>query len=100
MSIHHISWSFLMRKGLIELRKSCGLTQIEVAERLRVDQTTVSKWENGGALPRADMLFLIAELYGVAVDDIALDWAGRLRDRFSLTDGRFNTEKSIDANSE
>lgn len=89
-----------MRKGLSELRKACGLTQNEVAERLRVDQTTVSKWENGGALPRADMLFLIARLYGVKIDDIALCLADRSKDRFSAIYGQFEPEKSIEANSE
>lgn len=61
-----------MRKGLCELRKARGLTQVEAAEKLQVDQTTVSKWENGEALPRADMLFRIAGLYGIKVDNIKL----------------------------
>ena len=61
-----------MRKTLRNLRKACGLTQKNVAKRLQVDQTTVSKWENGEALPRVDMLFKIAQLYGVKVDDIYL----------------------------
>ena len=61
-----------MRKGLSELRKNSGMTQAEVAVKLKVDQTTISKWENGEALPRADMLFMIAGLYGVKVDNIKL----------------------------
>lgn len=61
-----------MRKSLSELRKTSGLTQIEVAKKLKVDQTTVSKWENGEALPRVEMLFMIARLYGVKVDNIKL----------------------------
>jgi transcriptional regulator with XRE-family HTH domain len=62
----------MMKEGLSELRKLRGFTQIDVAQRLGVDQTTVSKWENGEALPRADKLFDIADLYGVKVDDIYL----------------------------
>ena len=87
-----------MRKGLCELRKACGLTQMEVADRLQVDQTTVSKWENGEALPRADMLFCIARVYGVKVDDIALTRASRMKGPYNEY-GRPNIKKPIEAGS-
>jgi transcriptional regulator with XRE-family HTH domain len=82
-----------MRKGLGELRKACGLYQTDVAERLNVDQTTISKWENGEALPRADKLFLIAEVYGVKVDDIDLTKASKTRNQ--TKNGRININKPI-----
>lgn len=59
-----------MKQSLSELRRGKKLRQCEVAETLNVDQTTVSKWESGDALPRAQKLFDLAELYGVKVDDI------------------------------
>ena len=57
---------------LKDLRKLNGLSQKQVAEFLRIDQTTVSKWETGEAIPRADKLFLLAILYNVQVDEIYL----------------------------
>ena len=86
-----------MRKGLSELRKACGLTQTEVAERLQVDQTTVSKWENGEALPRADKLFLIAQVYGIKIDEIRLSRAEKTEDLSNAKNGRLKTAKPINS---
>lgn len=33
--------------ALVDLRKSAGMTQQQLADRLEVDQTAVSKWEKG-----------------------------------------------------
>lgn len=52
------------------LRKARGATQQEIAEQLGVSNKTVSKWESGGGLPDIAVLPALAELYGVAVDDI------------------------------
>ena len=61
-----------MRKTLRELRKALGYTQCEVAGSLNVDQTTVSKWENGESFPRVETLLQIAKLYDVSLDMIDL----------------------------
>ena len=61
-----------MRKTLRELRKALGYTQCQVADSLNVDQTTVSKWENGESFPRVEKLFQIAALYDVSLDMIDL----------------------------
>lgn len=37
--------------ALKDLRKAAGMTQKEVANHLGVDQTTISKWENGVQVP-------------------------------------------------
>ena len=54
--------------NFLELRKEKGLSQIGLAKILDVDQTTVSKWEKGKALPDARMLLRLSELYDVSVD--------------------------------
>lgn len=51
-----------------ELRKQKGLTQIELAKLVNVQQTTVSKWEVGRAVPDYPVLLKLAELYDVTVD--------------------------------
>ncbi len=36
---------------LSRLRKECGMTQKQVAEKLQISDRTVSKWERGAGLP-------------------------------------------------
>ena len=43
-------------KLLVILRKKNGLSQKELAERLSVSTSAVSKWENDGSLPEMTML--------------------------------------------
>lgn len=47
---------------IFQLRKQLGLDQIPFAERLGVDQGTVSKWENGRAKPGRHTYIQLAEL--------------------------------------
>lgn len=54
--------------NFLELRKEKGLSQIGLAKILNVDQTTISKWEKGKALPDAHMLLRLSELYDVSID--------------------------------
>jgi transcriptional regulator with XRE-family HTH domain len=51
-------------------RVKTGLTQEQVAEKLGVDRTTVSKWDVMSAMPRAELLPKIASLYGCSIDDL------------------------------
>lgn len=51
-----------------ELRKEKGLTQFELAKIMNIDQTTVSKWELGKAIPDTNMLIKLAEFFDVSTD--------------------------------
>ncbi|MBO5328148.1 MAG: helix-turn-helix transcriptional regulator [Clostridia bacterium] len=51
-----------------ELRKEKGLTQFELAQKLNIDQTTISKWELNKALPDTTMLLKLANLFNVSTD--------------------------------
>ena len=55
---------------LQELRKSKGLTQEELAEKLFVSRTAISKWESGRGYPSLDSLKEIARFYSVTIDDL------------------------------
>lgn len=55
---------------LQELRKSRGLTQEELAARLYVSRTAVSKWESGRGYPGIESLKAIASFFSVTVDDL------------------------------
>jgi transcriptional regulator with XRE-family HTH domain len=51
-------------------RAAHKLTQVEIAQRMNVDQTSVSKWETGKCLPRPPVLLRLAALYGCTVDEL------------------------------
>ena len=55
---------------LQELRKKKGLTQEELAEKLYVSRTAISKWESGRGYPNIESLKAIAKFFSVTVDDL------------------------------
>ena len=57
-------------ENLRELRKEKGYSQEELACKLNVTRQTVSKWENGSAMPDLKKLTELAEFFGVSMDDL------------------------------
>lgn len=55
------------------LRTDAGLTQDELAAKLLVTRTAVSKWETGKSWPGVDSLKLIADEFGVTIDSLVSD---------------------------
>ena len=53
-----------------KLRKDMGLTQEQLAERLYVSRTAVSKWETGRGTPSMESLQMIAKLFGITIDEL------------------------------
>jgi len=51
-------------------RKIGNLTQVDVAEKMRVTPQAVSKWERGESLPDISLLTDLAKLYSVSVESI------------------------------
>lgn len=56
--------------SLFHARKSCGLSQEQVAEKLGVSRQTISKWESGETLPDICQSKKMALLYNVSLDDL------------------------------
>lgn len=60
-----------MRKFTLKAaRVNAGFTQKEAAKKLGVSNKTLSSWENMLALPKADKIDAICELYDVTYDTI------------------------------
>lgn len=55
---------------LQSLRKQKGLTQEELAEKLYVSRTAISKWESGRGYPNIESLKAIGKLFSVSIDDL------------------------------
>lgn len=62
---------------LTQARKAAGLTQADVAAKLNVSRQAVSRWESGDTTPTMDKLKTLAKLYGVSLDWLCSDAAGR-----------------------
>ena len=58
----------IIGKNLTTLRLESKMTQAELAEKLNYTDKSVSKWENGDAMPPVDTLKSLADLYGVTLD--------------------------------
>ena len=55
---------------LLELRQERNLTQKELCAKLNISRTNYSYFENGRRVPDVDTLLLIAEFYGVSLDEL------------------------------
>ncbi len=51
-------------------RKCAGISQIEVAEKIGVNQSAVCLWEKGKTNPRAALLPKLAELYHCTIEEL------------------------------
>ncbi len=59
-----------LRDRLQQLRKQNGLSQEELADKIGIARQTISKWENGQAVPELNALLCLSSLYGVTIDSI------------------------------
>lgn len=57
-------------KKLVMLREKFGFTQDELAEKLFVDRSTISKWENGARLPDRYNVERLSHIFGVKPSEI------------------------------
>lgn len=55
---------------LQQLRNSKGLTQEQLAEKIYVSRTAISKWESGRGYPSIDSLKVIAKFFSVTIDEL------------------------------
>lgn len=60
----------MFKDNLIALRKLNNLSQEELAEKLKISRQTLSKYETGESLPDIDKCKLLAEIFGVSLDDL------------------------------
>lgn len=55
---------------LLQYRKQNNLSQEQLAEKIGVSRQAVSKWERAEASPDTDNLIMLAQVYGVTLDEL------------------------------
>lgn len=58
------------------LRKRTGLSQMELAEKLRVSRQDISNWEAGTTRPSIDNIHYLSKLYNIPLEILLDDDAG------------------------
>ena len=60
----------VFNEKLQKLRKEQNLTQEELAEKLFVSRTAISKWESGRGYPSIDSLKVMAKYFHITIDEL------------------------------
>jgi transcriptional regulator with XRE-family HTH domain len=62
-----------LNEKIYAYRKQLNLSQEALADKLNVSRQAVSKWESGQAKPDIDNLIVMAQLYGITLDELITD---------------------------
>ena len=79
-------------KKIRQLRYKAGLTQDQLAEKLGIAAQSVSKWENSTTMPDITALPLLAEVFGITIDDL-FDLSAE--QRFNRIENRMDMEDDL-----
>lgn len=60
----------MLNETISSLRKRKGYTQKKFADLLHVTQGAVSQWETGRTMPDSQQMFIIADFFGITVDQL------------------------------
>jgi len=63
----------ILADKIIRLRKQCGWSQEELAEKMNVSRQSVSKWESANSIPDLNRIITLAEIFDVSTDFLLKD---------------------------
>lgn len=61
----------MFKDNIIHLRKMHKMTQEDLAEQVGVTRQAIAKWESGETIPDLEKCRLLADTFGVSLDDLA-----------------------------
>ncbi len=87
-----IEYSYLA-SNIKRLRTGRGLTQMELAQLLKVENTSISNYENGNSYPGMAKIARLSEIFGYSVDSLVLrplsEWSlrdsGAMQQKYTKT---------------
>lgn len=65
-----MNYVYQARRILKKLRTENNLSQEKLGEKLGISRQSISKWEQGNAVPNIENIMKLAKLYNVSVDSI------------------------------
>lgn len=60
----------MLGERLYQLRRSRGMSQEQLAERIGVSRQTISKWEGGLSTPDLEKLIALADCFEITMDEL------------------------------
>ena len=93
----------MLNENIKMIRRSKGLSQEELAEKLHVVRQTISKWEQGLSVPDSDMLIVLSEvletsvstLLGETVSEQKTDELKEIAERLEIINSEFAKRKEL-----
>ena len=75
---------------LKKLRQEKNLTQDDLAEKIFVTRTAVSKWETDNGYPSIESLKLLAKLFSTTIDDLISEEDIKIKEDLELKNSKIN----------
>ena len=93
----------MLNENIKALRKSNGLSQQDLADKLNVVRQTISKWEQGLSVPDSDLLIALSEaletpvstLLGETVTESEADQVKALSEKLEIINLQFARRKAM-----
>ena len=93
----------MLNENIKAIRKSKGLSQQDLADKLNVVRQTISKWEQGLSVPDSDLLIVLSEaletpvstLLGETVSEIEADEIKALSEKLEIINLQFARRKAM-----
>ena len=93
----------MLNENIKVLRKSKGLSQQDLADKLNVVRQTISKWEQGLSVPDSDLLIALSEaletpvstLLGETVAEMEADTVKALSEKLEIINLQFARRKAF-----
>ena len=77
----------IVARNITKFRKANGLTQLELAEKLNYSDKAISKWERGESLPDVYMLQVIADMFGISLNELVSEQTEVIKSKPKLNKG-------------
>ena len=85
----------MLNENIKAIRKSKGLSQQDLADKLNVVRQTISKWEQGLSVPDSDLLIVLSEALGETVAEIEADEIKALSEKLEIINLQFARRKAM-----
>ena len=60
----------MLKDNLVQLRKLNKMTQEDLADKVGVTRQAIAKWESGESVPDLEKSRILADTFGVTIDDL------------------------------